>query len=204
MLNRLQTTVLALALLLPGLAVAVDVQKGIDAYNIGDYETALAECQPAAEAGDALAQFCVARMYANGFGVAMDDTLALKWYGLAAEQGHAEAQFNLGVMNANGWGVPMDDTEAARWYVLAAEQGFTQAQTSIAGMYRSGRGVEPSAVEAYRWYSIAAKLGDMNAEYKRDEIAIDLAPEDVAAAEDLANAWLEANNGDVIHAGRLD
>lgn len=204
MLQRAQNLVFALAVLMPALALAGDAQKGIDAYDVGDYETALAECQPAAEAGDALGQFCIGRMYANGFGVAMDDALALKWYGSAAEQGHAEAQFNLGVMTANGWGVAMDDAAAAGWYELAAEQGFTQAQTSLAGLYRSGRGVEQSTVEAYRWYSIAAKLGDMNAEFKLDEVAIDLSPEEIAAAKQLANAWLEENNGDVIHAGRLD
>ena len=204
MLYRAEATVLTLILLLPGLAPAADAQKGIEAYNIGEYETALAECQPAAEAGDALAQFCVGRMYANGFGVAMNDAQAHKWYGLAAAQGHAEAQFNLAVMNANGWGVPMNDAEAARLYGLAAEQGFTQAQTSLASLYRSGRGVEQSGVEAYRWYAIAAKLGDMNAEFKLDEIAIDLSPDEIAAAEDSANAWLEANNGEVIHAGRVD
>ena len=204
MLRRSRNTAVILIMLLPGLASAADAQTGIEAYEIGDYETALAECQPAAEAGDALAQFCVGRLYANGFGVAMDDALALKWYGLAAAQGHAEAQFNLGVMNANGWGTPMNDVEAARLYSLAAEQGFTQAQTTLAGSYRSGLGVEQSAAEAYRWYAIAAKLGDMNAEFKLDEVAVDLSPEEVAAAGERANAWLEANNGDVIHAGRLE
>ena len=114
-------------LLLPSITLAADLEAGLAAYFEGDYEKCLAECQPLAEEGNADAQFCVGRLYANGFGVAMNDDLALKWYGSAAEQGHSEAQFSLGVMHANGWGVTMNDEEAAKWYQLAAAQGFVQA-----------------------------------------------------------------------------
>ena len=61
-------------------------------------------------------------LYANGFGVPLDDDQALKWYSLAADQNHAEAQCNLAVMHANGWGVPQSDAEAFKWYSLAADQ----------------------------------------------------------------------------------
>jgi len=202
--DRFPVILLLAAAVAPGVGVAADVQKGLEAFNIGDYATSLAECQPAAEAGDALAQFCVGRLYANGFGVPMDDALALKWYGLAAEQGNAEAQFNLGVMTANGWGVPMDDVEAAKWYRLAAEQGFLQAQTSLAGACHSGRGVEQNVVEAYMWYAIAAGLGDMNAEFKLDEIAPDLSPEEVAEAQQRAKSWLDAHPAETLQAGHIE
>ncbi len=195
---------IAIALLASSAVVLADVEKGLDAYNVGDYETSLTECLPAAEAGDARAQFCVGRLYANGFGVAMDDALALKWYGLAAEQGHAEAQFNLGVMNANGWGVPMDDALAAKWYRLAAEQGHLQAQTSLANGCHSGRGVEQDFVQAYMWYAVAAGLGDMNAEFKLDEIVPDLSAEQIAEAKALARSWLDAHPAAALQAGRLD
>lgn len=202
--TEIHKTLLIVALLLPAAGHAGDVQKGLDAYNVGDYETSLTECQPAAEAGDAAAQFCVGRLYANGFGVAMDDALALKWYGLAAEQGHSEAQFNLGVMNANGWGVPMDDAIAAKWYRLAAEQGHLQAQTSLANSCHSGRGVEQDLVQAYMWYAVAAGLGDMNAEFKLDEIVPDLSAEQIAEAKALAQSWLDAHPAAALQAGRLD
>jgi TPR repeat protein len=177
-------------LLLPGIALAADLETGLAAYFEGDYETSLAECQPLAEEGIADAQFCVGRLYANGFGVAMNDDLALQWYGRAAEQGHGEAQYSLGLMNANGWGVAMNDDEAARWYGLAAEAGFVQAQISLAKVYQEGRGAEQNFVEAYTWFHIAAELGEFSATYDRDEVASELSPEQLATAEQNADAWL--------------
>ena len=186
---------LVLASLGTGATAAADVQTGMDAYDIGDYETALAECQPAAESGDAIAQFCIGRMYANGFGVAMDDALALKWYGLAADQGHAEALYNLGVMHSNGWGVPMDDSAAAAFFAKAADLGSPLAQMSLANLCRNGRGVELDLAEAYKWYTIAAELGNMNASFKLDELVIDITEEERQRATASAEEWLAKNNG---------
>ena len=92
-----------------------EYELGCQKYDAGDYEAALAAWGPAAEAGDADSQFGMGQLYANGYGVPLDDAQALKWYTQAAEQGHGEAQCALGVMHANGWGVPMDETEAMKW-----------------------------------------------------------------------------------------
>jgi TPR repeat protein len=181
---------IATAFLLPGAAAMAGLETGLAAYMEGDYETSLAECQPLAEEGNADAQFCVGRLYANGFGVDMNDELALKWYGAAAAQGHCEAQYNLGLMHSNGWGVPMNDEEAAKWYALAAEQGHTQAQSSLAVLYQNGRGVEQDFVAAYTQFYIAAELGYKNAEYDRDEMATKLSPEELAKAQQVATVWL--------------
>ena len=181
---------IAIAFLLPGAASMADLETGLAAYMEGDYETSLTECQPLAEEGNAEAQFCVGRLYANGFGVDMNDDLALQWYGAAAAQGHCEAQYNLGLMNSNGWGVPMNDVEAAKWYALAAEQGHTQAQSSLAVLYQNGRGVEQDFVAAYTQFYIAAELGYKNAEYDRDEVASKLSPEQIASAQQVAAVWL--------------
>ena len=184
--------------------LGADLEKGLAAYNVGDYETSLAECQPLAEEGDAMAQFCVGRLYANGFGVAMNDELALRWYGLAAEQGYSEAQFNLGLMHANGWGVEMNDQEAAKWYRLAAEQGFITAQTSLAMLSHKGRGVEQNLVEAYMWYDIAIQLGDLNSSVKLDDVADDLSPEQVATAQQMVTRWFNEKDGEITRAGGID
>jgi TPR repeat protein len=189
--------VLTLAIsLLSSVASGADLEKGLAAYNVGDYETSLAECQPLADDGNATAQFCVGRLYANGFGVAMNDELALRWYGLAAEQGYSEAQYNLGLMHANGWGVEMDDQEAAKWYRLAAEQGFVEAQTSLAMLCHKGRGVEQNLVEAYMWYDIAVQLGDLNSSVKLDDVAANMSPEQVATAQQLVTRWFSEHDID--------
>ena len=84
---------------------AADYLVGAEAYEQGDYATALREWRPFAEQGDAEAQYNLGVMYANGEGVPKDDAEALKWYRKAAEQGFAKAQLNLGVMYTNGEGV---------------------------------------------------------------------------------------------------
>lgn len=170
-----------------------DFTKGQDAYNVGDYETAIAEWQPLADEGNADGQFGVGLLYANGFGVPMDDAEALKWYGLAAEQGHDEAQCNLAIMHANGWGVPQSDEEAFKWYTLAAEQGNTQAQAYISQMYQSGFGVPQDNVQAHMWLFVAAELGDFSAISKLDEVARRMTAEEIAEADTLATNWLESH-----------
>jgi len=191
----------------PVLVFSADLEKGLAAFNEGDYATSLAECQPLADEGIAGAQFCVGRLYANGFGVAMDDeqaikwyTLAcvamddeqaIKWYTLACEGGHAEARFNLGVMYANGWGVDMDWDEAARFYDLSAGQGFVPAQKALAYAYGHGMGVQKDRVQAYTWYDIAAQLdGDLGAGLKRDELVEKMSAEEVSTAQQAALKWL--------------
>ena len=65
--------------------------KGLAAYNRGDYETAFKELKPLAEQGDADAQHTVGLMYYNGRGVPKDYVMAYMWYFLAEIQGSEEA-----------------------------------------------------------------------------------------------------------------
>lgn len=97
-----------------------DFQAGMEAYNRGDFKTALREWQPLAEQGDARAQFSFGLLYENGDGVPRDYTKARQWYEKAAAQGDAKAQLYLGLQSSFGQGVPMDLVEAYMWYSLAA------------------------------------------------------------------------------------
>ncbi len=178
------------ALLLLCSAAWGDFAAGQHAYDSGDYAAALAEWQPLADGGDANAQFGLGLMYANGFGVPLDDDQALKWYGLAADQDHGEAQCNLAVMYSNGWGVPQSDADAIKWYELAAGNGVTAAQISLADLYLMGFAVPASKTQAYKWLTIAVEHGDLDAGYKRDELVLGMTAEEMAEAEGLAAAWL--------------
>ena len=122
------TVILAFLMTLSSSVMAQDFQKGLAAYNAGDYATTLQEWTPLAEAGDVAAQYNLGLMYYYGQGVPQDYAEAVKWYRLAAEQGDEVAQYNLGVMLKNGRGVPQDYEEAIKWYRLAAEQGYASAQ----------------------------------------------------------------------------
>ena len=199
-----QLVVVAVFMFAGAAAWSADLQKGLDAYAVGDYATAMAECLPLAEKGDAEAMFCVGQMYANGFGVDLDDAQALHWLGLAAGNGHAEAQYTLGVMHANGWGVAMNNVPAAGFYRLAAEQGFLKAQTALGFSYKHGAGVERDLERAYMWFDIAAQRGDLIAESERDDLAPRMTEDEVFAARRSALQWLEGNEGTAMHAGTIE
>jgi TPR repeat protein len=183
--------VAVLPLLFSATSWSADFAIGQDAYECGDYQTALTEWQPLAEEGRADGQFGMGLLYANGFGVPSDNDQALKWYQLAAENGHADAQYNLAVMHANGWGVPISDENAFKWYSLAAEHGLPQAQVSLAKMYTRGFGAPKDNVQAYKWLAVAAELGETRAGFKRDELSGKMSAEEISESDRLASVWME-------------
>ncbi len=107
--------------------VWADFQAGVDAYERGDYDTALKEWRPLAEQGHASAQFTLGGMYDKGHGVPQDYQEAVRWFRLAAEQGYALAQSNLGAMYANGLGVRQNYVQAYMWTTLASSQNVELA-----------------------------------------------------------------------------
>ncbi len=186
----------ALCLMAVALATAPafsDFQTGFDAYEKGDYETALREFQPFAEQGNSYAQFALGLMYNNGKGVVQDYKEAVKWYTLSAEQGFADAQNNLGLMYKNGRGVLQDYKTAFKWYRLSAEQGYASAQYNLAVMYGIGQGVLQDYIRAHMWMNIAASNGDELAIESRDTVTELMPIAQIEKAQDLARKCL-ANN----------
>ena len=59
-------------------AWAADIDKGLAAYEAGDFATALAEWKPLAEQGDAAAKYNLGVMHAIGKGVIEDHKEAKK------------------------------------------------------------------------------------------------------------------------------
>ncbi len=193
--NVTRTICLTLALLLGsvGTGCGPDFDKGVAAYESGDFATALGEFRPLAEQGDADAQYNLGVMYEKGRGVPQDYKIALKWFTLAAEQGFAFAQTNLGNAYANGRGVPQNDKTAVKWYTLAAEQGHADAQTNLGVMYGTGQGVIQDNVYAHMWLNIAASSGHKSASKNRDIIAKRMTPSQLEKAQDLARECVRKN-----------
>jgi hypothetical protein len=127
-------------------------------------------------------------MHAYGYGVARDDTEAIRWYRLAADQGNAGAQVSLGFMVAmqmldgprddgrpgastRHWRGPdpQGDTRFRRGvmnrYRLEAEQGHAAAQFYVGGIYRRGQGVLRDTTEAARWFRLSAEQGYGDAQF---------------------------------------
>jgi len=136
--------VTALLLLGQTNVLAQDFNKGLAAYNLGNYDTALEEWKPLAEMGDASAQYKLGYMYKTGKGVPLDYGGAVLWYHLAAIQGNASAQSNLGFMYKNGKGVPQDFLQAYMWYELADINGHKDAAKWL---HNVSRKMSPANIE---------------------------------------------------------
>lgn len=92
-----------------------------DAFQKGDYETALAEWTYLAERGSRNAQYNLGMMYAQGQGVPQNFAEAFRWYMMAAEQGDIEAQRSVSAMYASGLGVEHDHEKAYLWFLIATD-----------------------------------------------------------------------------------
>ena len=172
---------------------AQEIDKGYEAYNDGDYATALNEWKPIAEQGYAFAQYNLGIMYEYGNGVAKDYAEAVKWYRLSAEQGYAIGQYSLGLMYSDGYGVLKDKAEAVKWWRLSAEQGYVYAQGMLGIMHELGEGVLKDNIIAHMWYNIASGNGHKSAGDWRDGRAGFMSASDIKKATDMANKCLESD-----------
>jgi len=172
-----------------GVPACADFQVGLDAYDRGDYATALSELRPLAEQGDAEAQFKLGVLYHDGLGVTQNYIQAREWYTQAAVQGYAIAQIHLGVLYANGYGVPQDYVQTRQWYEKAAAQGNANAQYNLGVMHRNGKGVSQDNVQAHKWFNLSAANGDNEAATRRDALEKQMTPAQIAEAQKLAREW---------------
>jgi TPR repeat protein len=185
---RLPVT-LALSIVCLTAPVWADFKAGMDAYHHSDFTTALREWQPLAEQGQAVAQYQIGLLYANGKGVTKDDAKARQWYEKAAIQGHTEAQVNLGVLLMYARGGQQDYKMAVYYLRLAANQGNDLAQRKLGQMYERGEGVPQDYVKAYMWYSLGSANGAEAGARLRDAIAKRMEPEQITEAQTLAREW---------------
>ena len=168
---------------------AADYSEGVNAYQRGDYATALRIFRQLADQGSADAQSNLGVMYAYGQGVTQDYGAAVRWYRKAADQGYSSAQSDLGGMYRKGWGVPQDYAEAVKWYRKAADQGYAHAQYNLGVMYDKGLGVPQDYVQAHMWYNLAATRGLKLGRKSRDSLAKQMTPAQIAEAQRLAREW---------------
>ena len=167
-------------------SVFSDLDKGLAAFQRGDYAVALEKWQPLADKGVAEAQYNLGVMFANGLGVLQDHKEAIKWYHLAADQGLALAGARLGEIYRSGSVVPQDDTEAIKWFRLAADQGNAEAQRNLGKMYENGWGVTRNRMVAYALYSLSGAFNSIHNKAALDDCS--------AIGKEMSVAEVEAGN----------
>jgi hypothetical protein len=98
-------------------------EEAVRAAEAGDYAEAFCIWKPMAQDGHREAQYNLGWMYANGYGLAVNEPQAIYWWRMAAEQGHHDAEFALGMSYLNGEGVKRDVGTAMDWFIRAARGG---------------------------------------------------------------------------------
>lgn len=114
---------------------------------------------------------------------------AARWYRMAAFQQHSEAFYRLCLLSDAGRGVPQDYQEALRWCRLAAEHGHARAMFTIGTYFETGRGVPKDSVQAHQWYNLAAANGDEEGVKRRNRLAQNMTPSQIAQAQFQARSW---------------
>lgn len=185
--------------------------KGLGAYEKGDYTTAFQEYKKAAEKGNRYAQNNLGVMYYKGHGVTKDYAEAIRWYYEAAKGGLSMSMRNLGFMYYEGHGVIKDYGMAARWFREAAkrpnqfsnpgEYGDADAAYQLGLMYQRGIGVPKDYVAAYMWYTFAEWEGYEDVSNNLEHLAKWMTPSQIAEAQrwkrnlrqNAANDWHQFN-----------
>lgn len=124
------------ALLILSLDVtANELDRAVEAMRSGDFSEAYCIMRPYAELGNADAQYNIGWMYLNGYGLRINDSLALEWWLKASSQGHSDANFSIGMLYSMGEGkVAKDSNKAIDYYLLALEGGHEDAITILKSM----------------------------------------------------------------------
>ncbi len=131
----------------------------LDAYRLGQFDLAFAMWMERAEEDDPDAAAWIGSCYANGDGVDVDDSKALRWYTVAAELGNPMAQANVGAFHYMGRGVDKSTDKAIEWLSRAADGGDLNGLFNLAQLYQQGAGGEPDLAAAADLYRKAAEVG---------------------------------------------
>jgi TPR repeat protein len=134
---------------------AQSVKAGIDAWQKGDFSSAVAIWRPLAEAGNVDAQFNLGQAYRLGKGVPTNLSQSQKWLERAAAQGHVDGETTLGLLLfQNG-----DKEGGLKWLKLAADQDEPRALLVYGTALFNGDGVTQNPVLGYALVARSAAQG---------------------------------------------
>lgn len=101
--------------------VVEQLKIGLDSIQTKDYDQAIEQLSPLADAGLPEAQYHMALLYSQGEGVAQDSKQAYELMKNAAEQGHPYAQLELARFYSQGIGVETNASLGSYWMQTAED-----------------------------------------------------------------------------------
>ncbi len=122
-------------------------QQGVASMEQGNFAEAFCIWKPLANQGHIEAQYSIGWMYANGYGLKLNEAEGVRWWKLAANRGHPDAQFAVAMAYLYGEGVKRSRAETVKWLLKASSNNVDDAQTILRDM--AGRG-KKEAEEAIR------------------------------------------------------
>lgn len=181
--NRLRITVTLAAL--STLSGCIDPPKS-PYVAVHDLVANIDDTRATAEQGSSEDQYRLGLRYEQSV---HDYGEAVRWYRMAAIQQHSSAFYRLCLLSDAGRGVPQDYQEALRWCRLAADHGHSQAMFTLGAYFETGRGVPKDAVQAHQWYNLAGANGNEDGVKRRNRLAQNMTPGQIAQAQYQARSW---------------
>ncbi len=162
-----------------------DVKDGVEAWDRGDYEAAVAQWLGPAAKGDPDALFNLGQAYKLGRGVTRDLARAEDFYGRAAKKGQIRAADNYGILLFQ----THRQAEAIPWLTASADRGEPRAMYILGIAAYNGDYVAKDPVRAYALMTraSAAGLDQANASLAAmdEAMPLDQRQQGVALAEEL-------------------
>lgn len=150
-------TFLLTAALIPFQLSIADIDRGKEAYYMGEYERAISEFTPDAEDGNTYALVKLGFMAENGWGIAKDYQKAHDFYQQAADLESAEGYISLAKLYAYAKGVSKNEQTAKEYLIKAASLGESHAYYILGEFYNDLFAFGENAEEALKWYLLAAE-----------------------------------------------
>ena len=171
----------------------VATREGLETYRLGDANASIESLRAAADGGEPLAAWRLARMYADGEGVARDDRKAFDYFSKIVERfanddpspgerfmvSNAFVAFGAYLRDgAPSAGVTADPERAFDIFRYAATFfRSADAQYSLARMYIDGVGVKKDTRQGMSWLGLAARKGHTGAQALLGQIMFEGATE---------------------------
>lgn len=156
-------------------AKPISYETALEAYESGDFATALIHGKVAGSGGNADAQVMVGHIMMHGDSGLVDKSDAAKWFLKAAKQGHTDGMVALGELGLASEG-GLTQSDARNWLEQAAKKGRTDAMRALADIYFTGKGTAPDAVKGENWLVKATNYGDAFAERRLGDLYFEKDP----------------------------
>lgn len=134
-----------------------DIDRGKEAYYMGEYERAISEFMVDAEKGNTYALIKIGFMAENGWGVEQNYKMAHDYYCRAADLDSAEGYISLAKLYAYNKGVDRDEVIAKKYLLKAAELGENHAYYILGSLYNNIYAFGDNVDEALKWFLMAAE-----------------------------------------------